>query len=193
MNILYIAYSCSPYHGSEDKIGWNVPVECAKKHNVFVITKEEHRCNIEQSLEGTPIKNIKFFYVDIPSICKKIFFGPIYSGRLNIWNRRAFVLAKELCKQEHIDVIHQITPIEFRSIGDFGKIPDVKFVCGPVGGGEYIPKGLKSYARGQGFIEMIRAAANGWYRLRFWFSKKLNEIDKLIFAHRFFSASDRLA
>ena len=43
MNILYIAYSCSPYHGSEDKIGWNVPVECAKTNNVFVITKEEQR------------------------------------------------------------------------------------------------------------------------------------------------------
>ena len=41
MNILYIAYSCSPKSGSEEKIGWSIPLESAKSNNVFVITKEE--------------------------------------------------------------------------------------------------------------------------------------------------------
>ena len=64
MNVLYIAYSCSPYHGSEDKIGWNVPAESAKYNNVFVITKEEQRCYVEKYLRDNPIPNIKFYYVD---------------------------------------------------------------------------------------------------------------------------------
>ena len=183
MNILYIAYSCSPYHGSEDKIGWNVPVECAKKHNVFVITKEEQRPYIEKYLQNHPVQNLKFFYVDIPGVYKKLFNGPMYSGRLNIWNRRAFVLAKEICKNEQIDVIHQITPIEFRSIGDYGKIPGVKFVCGPIGGGEYIPKALECYGRRQAFTETVRAIANSWYRLCFRLNKKLSQVDQLIFAN----------
>lgn len=32
MNILYIAYSCNPFVGSEDKIGWCVvPYESSKR------------------------------------------------------------------------------------------------------------------------------------------------------------------
>ena len=41
MNILYIAYSCNPFAGSEDKIGWCVPYESSKTNKVYVITKEE--------------------------------------------------------------------------------------------------------------------------------------------------------
>ena len=46
MNILYIAYSCSPNSGSENSIGWNIPIEMAKRHNVYVLTKQEHREHI---------------------------------------------------------------------------------------------------------------------------------------------------
>lgn len=60
----------------------------------------------------------------------------MYSGRLNVWNRRVLPLAKKISADQKIDVIHQITPIEFRAIGDYGKIANIKFVCGPLGGGE---------------------------------------------------------
>ena len=90
MNILYIAYSCNPFQGSEDKIGWNVPVESAKTNKVYVISKEEQRKPVEKYLSEHDVKNIEFFFVDIPSFYKKIFSGFMYSGRLNIWNKRAF-------------------------------------------------------------------------------------------------------
>lgn len=184
MNILYIAYSCSPYHGSEDKIGWNVPVECAKTNNVFVITKEEQREYTENYLKNKPVENIRFYYVDIPEIYKKIFAGQMYSGRLNIWNRRAFHIAKAICEKEKIDVIHQITPIEFRSIGDYGKIPAVKFVCGPIGGGVHIPRALYGYVKGHGMVEAIRTAANWWYKQLFRITGKMKRIDDLLFVNR---------
>lgn len=184
MNILYIAYSCSPYHGSENKIGWNVPVECAKTNNVFVITKEEQREYTENYLKNKPVENIRFYYVDIPEIYKKIFAGQMYSGRLNIWNRRAFHIAKAICEKEKIDVIHQITPIEFRSIGDYGKIPAVKFVCGPIGGGVHIPRALYGYVKGHGMVEAIRTAANWWYKQLFRITGKMKRIDDLLFVNR---------
>ena len=184
MNILYIAYSCSPYHGSEDKIGWNVPVECAKTNNVFVITKEEQREYTENYLKNKPVENIRFYYVDIPEIYKKIFAGQMYSGRLNIWNRRAFHIAKAICEKEKIDVIHQITPIEFRSIGDYGKIPAVKFVCGPIGGGVHIPRALYGYVKGHGMVEAIRTAANWWHKQLFRITGKMKRIDDLLFVNR---------
>lgn len=34
MKILYIAYSCNPYAGSEDKIGWNIPYAACEENEV---------------------------------------------------------------------------------------------------------------------------------------------------------------
>lgn len=73
MNILYIAYSCNPFAGSEDKIGWCVPYESSKTNKVYVITKEEQREPVEKYLQSHPLENIKFYYVDIPNSYKKIF------------------------------------------------------------------------------------------------------------------------
>ena len=53
MNILYIAYSCSPYGGSEEAIGFNIPIEMSKNNNVYVITKEE---SVDMEAERTSIK-----------------------------------------------------------------------------------------------------------------------------------------
>ena len=77
----YIAYSCNPFAGSEDKIGWCVPYESSKTNKVYVITKEEQREPVEKYLQSHPLENIKFYYVDIPNFYKKIFKGFMYSGR----------------------------------------------------------------------------------------------------------------
>jgi glycosyltransferase involved in cell wall biosynthesis len=183
MNILYIAYSCSPNHGSEDRIGWQVPLACGKDHKVFVITKEEHRAAIEEYRAQHPELQIQYHYVDIPAVYKKMYKGFAYSGRLNIWHKRAVVLAQQLCRSEKIDIIHQITPVEFRSIGDYGKIPDVKFVCGPVGGGEYIPVGLKAYAGRHMAEELLRAALNRISLIKLCFNGALSRCDTLLFAN----------
>lgn len=184
MNILYIAYSCNPFAGSEDKIGWCVPYESSKTNKVYVITKEEQREPVEKYLQSHPLENIKFYYVDIPNFYKKIFKGFMYSGRLNVWNRRVLPLAKKICADQKIDVVHQITPIEFRAIGDYGKIANIKFVCGPLGGGESLPNGLKDYAKGHEIIEVVRSGINRWYRFKLRITGKLNRCDYIMFANR---------
>lgn len=184
MNIMYIAYSCDPYNGSEDKIGWNVPVESAKTNNVYVITKEEQRRSIEKYLSEHMLENIEFYFIDIPKFYKKIFKGFMYSGRLNVWHRRVFSLAKKICKEKNIDIIHQVTPIEFRAIGDYGKIPNVKFVCGPLGGGEFIPQGLEDYAKGHKIVEIIRKIINYWFRYNQKITGKIKQCDFIMFANK---------
>ena len=184
MNILYIAYSCNPFAGSEDKIGWCVPYEISKTNTVYVITKEEQREPVEKYLQRHPLQNIKFYYVDIPNFYKKIFKGFMYSGRLNVWNRRVLPLAKKISADQKIDVIHQITPIEFRAIGDYGKIANIKFICGPLGGGESLPNGLKDYAKGHEIIEVVRSGINRWYRFKLRITGKLNRCDYIMFANR---------
>ena len=184
MNILYIAYSCNPFAGSEDKIGWCVPYESSKTNKVYVITKEEQREPVEKYLQSHPLENIKFYYVDIPNFYKKIFKEFMYSGRLNVWNRRVLPLAKKICADQKIDIIHQITPIEFRAIGDYGKIASIKFVCGPLGGGESLPNGLKNYAKGHEIIEVVRSGINRWYRFKLRITGKLNRCDYIMFANK---------
>lgn len=182
MNILYIAYSCDPFNGSEDKIGWNIPVESAKiNDNIFVITKMEHKVVIEKYLEETHISNIKFYFVDIPKFYKRIFKSFLYSARLNIWHKRAVNIAKQICFENKIDIIHQITPVEFRSIGDYNKIPNIKFIVGPIGGGEFVPQGLKEYIDGHKVVEIVRVIVNAYYKLKF--CKKLKKIDYISFAN----------
>lgn len=184
MNILCVAYSCNPYAGSEDKIGWSVPFEHARSNRVHVITKEEQRGPIERYLSTHKLDTVTFHYVDIPSVCKGVFRGPFYSARLGVWNRRALALAQRICATEEVDLIHQVTPVEFRAIGDYGRMGNVRFVCGPVGGAEYIPPGLRGYARGHGAEELVRRAANALSRRHLAISGVLGRADYVMFANK---------
>lgn len=170
MKIIYIAYSCDPFNGSEDQIGWNIPFYNSQnnKNEIFVITKREQKNNIEKYFKEKNIYpfNIHFYYVDIPQIYKKIFSDFLYSGRLNLWHRRAIKIAKKICKENEIDIIHQLTPIEFRAIGKYYRIKNIKYVVGPIGGGVNTPKSLKEYAKSKVKIEIIRKIINRFYGIR---------------------------
>lgn len=184
MNIIYIAYSCNPYNGTEDKLGWYTPYYASKNNNVTIITKGESRESVEKFIGENRCTNIAVYYVDIPAVYKKIYSGNFYSGRQNIWNKRAFLKAKEICDTQKIDIIHQINPVEFRSIGPYGKIKDVRFVCGPIGGGEYIPNNLNKYVTGAGrLVEFIRLVANYYYKCKYKINGRFAECDTLLFAN----------
>lgn len=184
MNVLYIAYSCKPNSGSEEKVGWNVIFESSKINKVYVITKEEHRGVLVEFKEQQHLTNIDFFFVDIPSFYKRIYKGMAYPLRMSVWNKRAVKQAKKICKEKNIDIIHQITPVEYRSIGNYGKCSDkAKFICGPIGGCEYIPKGLKSYAKGYRFAEIIRACLNFLSSLKYFLNGAIKKCDYLLFAN----------
>lgn len=184
MNILYIAYSCSPEKGSEDRIGWKLPLAAAGRNNVLVITKEERRAEIEAYRAAHDLPPVRFYYADIPAAVKAVCRGSAYSLRLNLWHEQALQLAEELCRRERVDVIHQITPVEFRSIGDYGKIPNAKFVCGPVGGGEYIPREFWQYAGRHLPLEAARMAVNQLARWRLRRKGILSRCHALLFANR---------
>ncbi len=181
MNILYIAYSCAPNNGTEDKPGWFIPFEAAKYNRVWVITKPDGKSAIDSYLRKNP-SQLEMIYVDIPTVYKKLFRGAFYSGRLNIWHKRAERAAEHLCVENKIEIIHQINPVEFRSIGDYGRF-GAKYVCGPLGGGEYMQREVRSYARRSWDKELIRSAANQLYKTKYRLSGRIGSIDKLLFAN----------
>lgn len=184
MNILYIAFSCSPIKGSEDRVGWNIPLEASKRNNVTIITKEEQREDIEPYIKENGIDDIEIVYVDIPNFYKRIFNGFLYSARLNIWHTRALKIAKRICEEKKIEIVHQLTPMEFRAIGDYGSIPNIKFVCGPLGGGEYVPDGLRHYTKGHRSVEYLRMLMNVYYNCKYKITGRYDRVDHYIYANK---------
>ncbi len=185
MKILYIAQSCDPYNGSEDQIGWQIPWEAARTHQVFVVTRPEKQEPIERFLKTNEKRNISVYYVDVPLIYKKMFKGSFYSMRLLKWNKNAFPLVEEICKKEHIEIVHQITPIEFRSMGDYGRIPEIKYICGPIAGGQRIDPCLLCYVRGKHrIIEWLRERINQVFRLFLLVDGRMKRCNWLLLANR---------
>ena len=119
MKIIYIAFSCAPCYGSEARIGWRIPVEASKDNEVMVFTAAGNARVIESYLIQNSIDNLRFYYIDIPPILKKICKGPLFSLRLLFWNGNVQKKIKEIINREDVDVIHQITPVEFRAIGNY--------------------------------------------------------------------------
>ena len=184
MKILYISYSCNPFNGSEDQIGWNVPVECSKQGNdVFVITKSEHKENVYKFLSTHPDIKISFFYVDVPKIYRSVFKGIFYSLRIILWQKRAFKMANTICKQNEIEIIHQVAPVEFRAFGNYGKIKNTRFVIGPIGGGFPVPKQFKHYLKSHFFSEFLRHFFNRLSFASLRIGKRIKRCDYIYFTN----------
>ena len=149
MRICYIAYSCSPYRGSEDGIGWSAPLEMSKRADVTVITKVEQKSDIEryEAEVGLPA-SLSIRYCDISTRYKQLYKGSLQSGRLQLWVNEAAKLVKDINSKNPFDVVHQITPVEFRAIGYY-RLPNCRVVIGPLGGAE-VSKEVLASLRGIG-------------------------------------------
>ena len=161
MRILYICISCSPYGGSEDAVGWNTPLAAMRLGaDVTVITRTEQRQYIERWRKENPDAAMpRFEYVPVPKILDaKPFRGQFQSLRLNPWLTRVRRRVVELTKAEGFDVVHQVTPVEFRAVMKPVKHEGIN-VVGPLGGGGRHAKELDGYLNA-GKTEAIRAAVN---------------------------------
>lgn len=184
MNILYIAYSCGTRSGSENAIGWNIPMHSALMgNNVYIITKNTSKPDLQDYLEKHPINNLKVLYVDEPNYPKRLR-KLLFAFCLKRWQKRAYRAAKKLCAQEPVELIHQITPVELRNIGSYGKIQNVPFVVGPIGGGQKIAKPLRGYITGKGkIVERLRLLFNGVNKLTVRLTGKLKHCDYVFYAN----------
>ena len=149
MKILFSAYACEPNKGSEPGVGWNWATRMAKCCDVVVITRSNNRTAIEQALQKEQIRNIKFYYFDVPGALlkykNKIPAGvPLYYKH---WQKHVLGFAKEIQEKEKCDIIHHITYNEFRTPGELCSL-DAPFVWGPIGGGQlYNPVFRQAYFR----------------------------------------------
>lgn len=136
--ILVSAYACSPYHGSEPGTGWNFIKILSEHHELHVITEEiEFKNDLENYVAENPkYSKIKFYYIPFKysKRLRKIW-PPSYYWYYKKWQKKAYLLAKELDKNENFDICHQLNQTGFREPGYLWKI-NKPFVWGPIGGME---------------------------------------------------------
>ncbi len=126
-----------PARGSEYGVGWGWVAAIAKYHDLWVITGEQCRNEIEAYLASTPELKCRLQFHYIPrkryEWAEKIWHPFYLYTYKNQWQSAAFEGGTRLHAKIGFDIIHQLTYVGFRVPGELWKL-DVPFVWGPIGG-----------------------------------------------------------
>jgi glycosyltransferase involved in cell wall biosynthesis len=167
--LLTIAYACAPQRGSEWGLGWNFARELARTQPVWVITHKENQPLIEPYLAANPTEHpIHFEYVTMPHWVNWI--GAmgymLFNVQYYLWIYASARAARRLHERHRFDIVQHISLMRWwmPSPGATLARQGVKFIFGPVGGGELMPrqfrKGVSLTAR---LGECVRHVA-----VKFW-------------------------
>lgn len=187
MNILYSAFACNPYKGSEAVCGWSwidAMNNVNKTDNIYVLTRYENKPYIDKYINENGKLNVEFLYCDVPqwmNLYEK--FNKFYFVYYLLWQNFAY---KYIKKQKNItfDIIHHITLGDFRVIGKLWKIKNAKFIFGPVGGGQVTPKCFKKYVKKHKYSENIRVLINNIVKFNPFYIRALNHSYKIFCANQ---------
>ena len=146
LKILINAYACSPGMGSEPGMAWNWVSNLAKFCELYIITEGEFREKIEEvvpTLEQG--KNMHFYYNPVTEEIRKMCWNQgdwRFYKYYREWQWKTYLMAKDICSKEKIDVLHQLNMIGFREPGYLWKLSKengVPFVWGPVDAKDKFP------------------------------------------------------
>lgn len=146
MKILINAYACSPGMGSEPGMAWNWVSNLAKSCELHIITEGEFREKIETvvpTLEQG--KNMHFYYNPVSEKIRKMCWNQgdwRFYKYYREWQWKTYLMAKDICQKEHIDILHQLNMIGFREPGYLWKLSrenELPLVWGPVDAKDKFP------------------------------------------------------
>lgn len=170
MRVLISAFAFSPYKGSECAVGWNICKELAKLHDVTVLFGDvqgdrrslhdfERYCGCRSGVFD--VDGIHAVYVPagrVISLIERIHHYPglwmLYYLAYNLWQRKAYRVAKRLCREQGYDIVHQLNMIGYREPGYMWKL-GIPFVWGPVGGGSNEPFAFRSFFSWSGGVRVF--------------------------------------
>jgi glycosyltransferase involved in cell wall biosynthesis len=171
MKVLLSAYACQPGQGSEPGVGWNVAVEIAQFHQVWVLTRANNRPIIEAELAQRPVANLHIIYLDVFNL--SLLWQPGKVGKFArfyyyLWQIQAYCVARRLHQEIQFDILHHVTYVQYSSPSFLSFLP-VPFLWGSVGGGESAPKAFwpEFSLRGRIF-ETVRDVIRGLSERGIW-------------------------
>ena len=132
--------------GSEPGMAWNWVSNLAKFCELYIITEGEFREKIEAVMPTLEQgKNMHFYYNPVSEEIRKMCWNQgdwRFYKYYREWQWKTYLMAKEICSSEHIDVLHQLNMIGFREPGYLWKLSKengVPFVWGPVDAKDKFP------------------------------------------------------
>lgn len=186
MRILLSAYACHPSSGSESRLGWQWAQQLTTRgHDVWVITREANKVDIERHLElnGKP-ERLHFIYYDCRLLLPflrilKVRFRYFY---YYYWQWGAYTIASQINTKEQFDLVHHVTWVQFRAPSFMGRL-GIPFVFGPVAGGEAAPWPLRTVVGPrQWIVDLLRDAWTLIARLDPMVSRTYHEATRIIAA-----------
>lgn len=190
MKVLYDCFSCSPYYGSDEGIGWNWPFYMRQYHDVWVLVRKDRKADIEDYCLKNQIENIHFVYVDIPD-CLNFYYKRRKKGKNGVidfllyqwlWQFPAYKVAKKLHKKEHFDLVHHVCTNDFRFLGKMYKLK-IPLIIGPIGGAQTTPIALIDYTKKHSKSEKLRIILNRLFTCGIGYKKALNRASKIYFSN----------
>lgn len=181
MKILYDCFSCSPYYGSDEGIGWLWPYHMRKYHEVWALVRSDRRPDIERYCNEHDIRDIHFVYADIPDQIN-FYYKNKKNGKNGIldflayqflWQFPAYKVAAKLHRKEKFDLIHHVSTNDFRFLGRLHKLK-APYIIGPIGGAQETPKPLRYYVRNNKKKELLRTVLNHLFTSFPSYKKALN-------------------
>jgi glycosyltransferase involved in cell wall biosynthesis len=137
LKVLVGAYACSPSRGTEYGVGWGWVEAISKYHDLWVLTGEEWREEIEAELSRRPELRHRMRFYYIPRLrylrAEKIWPPSYLYTYKRQWQKAAYEAGKRLHGEVGFDIVHQLTYVGFRVPGMLWQL-DAPFVWGPIGG-----------------------------------------------------------
>lgn len=178
--IILSSYFCNPNKGSEPGVGWNWVKELVSYNKVYLIFYEGQG-QLEAVLNELKTSKISNNIVLYPICVPKILQSRFYRLRYEIWQIKAYFVAKNIIKKEKIDLIHQVTIAAWWFTGYYYYLKGVKKVLGPILGGQMLPKNGKMYVTNKRYIyEIFRSyLIKINFTLNFLYKFNVKKFDKI--------------
>lgn len=180
MKILLSAYACRPNAGTEPGYGWNWATHLAARGlEVYVLTAERYRKDIEPELRANPVPNLKFCYVRAPWGMDKRSEIPQYVA----WQFEALKSARELARSVSFDLVHHVTYGSVHVPSPLWRL-GIPVVFGPVGGGQTAPSQMLSYFGAGKRKEQLRTAYTRLLSSSSFYKRGLRRMNFVLAANR---------
>lgn len=190
MKILYDCFSCSPYYGSDEGIGWAWPFYMSQYHDIWALVRNDRRADIEDYCKKNNFNGVHFIYCDIPDSLN-FYYKHKKKGKNGtldfllyqyMWQFVAYKAAKKLHKKIKFDLVHHVCTNDFRILGKMYKL-DIPLIIGPIGGAQQTPSALQYYVRYHKKSEDLRLFFNKLFSSCVGYKQALNKASKIYFSN----------
>lgn len=139
--VLLSCFACDPDAGSEPYVGWKWATEIYAGQRRVILTRRHHA----MALAGRDNQSISFRFFDLPFLSALDHRHRLMKLYYVIWQLAVLPYAAWIMLRERLRTVHHITYNAVDFPGVLWAIPFVRFVWGPVGGGQTPPAILKEY------------------------------------------------